>query len=303
MARNKPIPEVRLIQYGPVTNVYTKTSNLKLMVMSDVHFDSPFCNRTQFLADLDYAKEVGALVVIVGDFFDAMQGRFDPRRSMDTLRPEYRREDYYDFIVEDAIEYLKPYRRSILLISPGNHELSVLKNANTDLMRRFTRGLSIPTHKVQMGGYGGVIGIHFKNNGHVPIKYFHGAGGEAPVTKGVIQTNRQAAYLDGFVVVLNGHNHNMYYVPLARERVKDGRFEFMLQHHVRTPGYAMTYGDGTAGWEVTRGGIPKPIGSVLLDIYEDEHVDVYPRISPPVPIKAPENLYEGPVYSQDPEGS
>jgi hypothetical protein len=56
-----------------------------------------------------------------------MQGRFDPRRDMDELRPEYRRNDYYDFVVRDAADFLEPYANNIALISDGNHELAVLK--------------------------------------------------------------------------------------------------------------------------------------------------------------------------------
>ena len=83
---------------------------------------------------------------MLGDIFDAMNGRFDPRRSMKDVRPEYRREDYYDAIVEDTIEQLIPYAENILLISYGNHETSVLKNASTDLIARLAAGLSSKEH-------------------------------------------------------------------------------------------------------------------------------------------------------------
>lgn len=297
MSKNKPIPQVEVTQSGAVTSVYSEKP-LKVMFMSDVHFDSMFCYRQQFFADLDYAKRIGALVVIVGDFFDAMQGRFDPRRDMSGLRPEYRRPDYYDYIVDDAVAQLTPYRRSILMVTPGNHELSVLKNANTDIMNRFLTGLSTPTHTVYGGGYGGIITLDV-NGDVLPIKYFHGAGGEAPVTKGVIQTNRQAAYLADFQVVVNGHNHNMYYVPICRERVDElGNHYFDLQHHIRTPGYQMTYADGSGGWEVTRGGVPKPMGCMIME-YNGTNPLIVPRICPPKPISPVMDLYDGIVFPQE----
>ena len=97
------------------------------------------------------------------------------------------------------------------------------------------------------------------------LKYFHGAGGEAPVTKGVIQTNRQAVYLPDANVVINGHNHNQYIVSIARERLSNKGVHFGdLQKHVRIPGYKQDYGDGTKGWNVERGGVPKPIGSMWM---------------------------------------
>jgi len=49
--------------------------------------------------------------VFGGDWFDAMQGKFDPRRNMDELRPEYRTEKYFDVVVESSAEFLKPYAK------------------------------------------------------------------------------------------------------------------------------------------------------------------------------------------------
>ena len=67
-----------------------------------------YCNRDALMSDLEEAKKRNALVFLLGDVFDAMQGRFDPRRSLDELRPEYRRNDYYDYVVKDVAMLLKP---------------------------------------------------------------------------------------------------------------------------------------------------------------------------------------------------
>jgi hypothetical protein len=287
----------KINQEGAVTTINIR-KQFKFMVTSDIHFDSAHCNREQFFSDLNTAKEVGAKVVIVGDFFDAMNGRFDPRRSNSHLRPEYRRDDYYDYIVDDAAKLLAKYADNIIMITDGNHEASVLKNANTDLIGRLVSSLSTKNHKINRGGYGGIILV--KNNKHtMPIKYFHGSGGEAPVTRGAIQTNRQAVFLPDFKVVLNGHSHNSYWIPIVRERVDTfGAHYFDIQHHVRTPGYAMTYGDGSGGWEVSRGGVPKPVGSCFLDIVGDE-VLFSPLIHAPKPISPIADIYNGIVFPQE----
>ena len=60
-------------------------------------------------ADLQTAVDRNAMIFLFGDVFDAMQGRFDPRRSLDELRPEYRRSDYFDFVVKDAARILSPF--------------------------------------------------------------------------------------------------------------------------------------------------------------------------------------------------
>ena len=248
------------------------------LLQSDVHFDSIYCNRALLTRHLDRAAQLNALVFIFGDFYDAMQGRFDPRRSMKELREEYRRDDYYDFVVTDAARFLAPYAPHLGLLARGNHETSVLKNANTDLMDRLVFALNTQHgSQVHIGGFGGWVRFMFSllladgtpNPLHsLRLKYFHGAGAEAPVTRGVIQTNRQAVYLPDADVVVNGHNHNSYYVPIARERLSGkGVQYFDIQHHIRTPGYKQDYADGSGGWTVEKGGVPKPIGAVWMRLY------------------------------------
>lgn len=257
------------------------------LLASDVHFDSVYCNRDLFATHLKKAKERDARIMIFGDLFDAMQGRFDPRRSMEELRPEYRRSDYYDFVVKDIAKSLSPYASQITLLAKGNHETSVLKNANTDLMDRLVFSLNTEHGgNVSIGAYGGWVRLMFERcgvpQGSMKLKYFHGAGGEAPVTRGAIQTNRQAVYLPDADIVVNGHSHNAYWIPISRERLSGkGVIGYDIQHHVRTPGYKQSYADGSGGWEVERGGVPKPIGSMWMRMFferETYQVEFTPAI-------------------------
>lgn len=286
----------KAIQKGPITTI-NSNDGFNFFVTSDVHFDSVYCNRDRFFRDLDIAVERECNILIIGDLCDAMNGRFDPRRDMSHLRPEYRRDDYYDFIVDDTAEKLEKYAEHILMISDGNHEASVIKNANTDLIGRITKKLSLKS-KVLKGGYGGMILAKDKNH-TTPIKYFHGSGGEAPVTRGAIQTSRQAVFLPDAQIVLNGHSHHAYWMPIVRERVSlEGTHFFDMQHHIRTPGYLMSYGDGSHGWEVTRGGVPKPTGSFIIRIREGE-IFPYPIIHAPKSISAVADQYNGIVFPQE----
>lgn len=305
------------IQTGAVTSILFDFESGELLekwlyFTSDTHFDSVYCNRDMFFSDLDQAKLRDASVVVIGDFFDAMQGRFDPRRDMSILRPEYRRSDYYDYVVKDSSEKLEKYANNIAMIAPGNHELSVLKNANTFLSDRLVSYLNNKTgSRIIHGGYGGwlriVLRIDGKPHGSINIKYFHGAGGEAPVTRGVIQTNRQAVYLPDADVVVNGHSHNAYWIPITRERVGGkGDHYFDTQHHIRTPGYMMSYGDGTTGWEVTRGGVPKPLGSCFVKITLGKRgkknrpeITIEPLIHNPIAVSPVIDSFQGVVFPQE----
>ena len=102
-------------QRGAVTTVRIDYSGGNtehtLFLASDLHVDATTCNRAVMLSDLQDAVNKNAMIFLFGDIFDAMQGRFDPRRSLDELRPEYRRNDYYDFVVKDVAKILSPYAK------------------------------------------------------------------------------------------------------------------------------------------------------------------------------------------------
>jgi hypothetical protein len=299
-------------QHGAVTPItldLAKTPEQQVFITSDLHIDSVYCNRDFLLEDLKEAVRRKAIILLIGDVFDAMQGRFDPRRSMAELRPEYRRDDYYDFVTKDVGELLAPFAKNIAVISDGNHELSVLKNANTNLADRLVERLN-NNHggNVRHGGYGGWVRFMWERNGNpkgsTRLKYFHGAGGESPQSKGALQTGRQAVYLPDANVVVNGHSHNAYWIPLTRERLSGkGELYFDTQTHLRTPGYKQGYADGSSGWEVTRGGNPKPLGGCWLKLWcgasDSPMVTATPHIHDPQPVNPVEDMYEGIVFPQE----
>ena len=252
-------------------NVTDTTWEQWILLRSDAHHDSVYCDRETELLHLKKAKERNAIIFDNGDLFDAMQGKFDPRRNMDDVRPEDAGIDYYDRIVQHAYETYQPYAEQFAVIGKGNHEIAVLKNTNhcittslVDMMRR-------DGSPVVIGDYGGWIRllftIHKTKRESLIIYRHHGSGGEAPVTRGVIQTNRQSVYLPDADIVWNGHNHNSYVLPISRMRISDaGKIYRDVLWHIRTPGYKDDYRRGTIGWEVERGGVPKPIGACWLNL-------------------------------------
>lgn len=244
-----------------------------ILLTSDRHHDSKWTDRDLELEHLKKAKERNAYIIDVGDVFDAMQGKFDPRRSYRDIRPEYTVENYLDEIVEDAAKFYRPFADRFLVIARGNHEQSVLKNNGVDLISNLTfRMNSLAGTKIQAGFYGGWVKFYFKLSKTVclskNLKYFHGAGGGGPVTRGVIQTNRQAVYLPDADIVVNGHTHDAWYLPIQRERITQRGVVFQdVQHHIRTTSYKDEYRDGGDGWHVETWKPPKPIGAAWLRFY------------------------------------
>src|SRR3990167_5322867 len=82
-----------------------------VLLTADRHHDNIYCNRALEKYDLDQAKERNALIADFGDLFCAMQGKYDPRSSMDDIRPEDVGADYLDRIVKHAAEFYGPYAK------------------------------------------------------------------------------------------------------------------------------------------------------------------------------------------------
>lgn len=245
-----------------------------IFLRSDGHHDSKKSKRKLQKKHLDMVIKRDGMWADFGDLFDAMQGKYDPRRSYDDVRPEDVGDNYYDRIVLHAAEFYGPYADRCIVLAKGNHETAALKHASTDLtsqliFRLNTEHLKDSDHRVLMGGYGGWIRFMFTYNTtkrkQFMLRYMHGAGRGAPVTRGVIQTARQAVYLPDANVVVNGHNHQAYIVPLTRQRISQrGKLYKDLQWHGRIPGYLDEYDDGVDGWSVEQGMPPHPFGGLWL---------------------------------------
>lgn len=242
-------------------------------LFSDVHIDSMYCDRDSFFEHMNSAKRDNAVILFGGDLFDGMNGRYDPRRSVGELRPEYKVDNYFDVVVKDTAELLKNYAERIALIGQGNHELAVLKHSNTNLADRLVYLLRTEYNSnVVCGGYRGWVRLMFvcdtgEPSGSILIRYAHSAGGNnAPVTRGVIETNRQAVYLPDANIVWNGHNHQGWLVAIPRERISQkGSVYTDIAWYVRTPGYKKELLNDI-GFEAQRGIPPSPIGCVKIHI-------------------------------------
>jgi hypothetical protein len=254
-------------QHGEVTVVRatyeSSEDGLRLLLRSDAHHDSVNNLRDLEKKHLEQAVRDDAFILDAGDLFDGMQGRMDPRRGYQDLRPEFKVANYFDAIEDDAYEFYKPYAGRWLMMGKGNHELSVLKNTQIDLTSRLAGRLH-----VNCGGVGGWVKFKLERDcgggrTTVNLRYHHGAGGNAPVTKGIIDTARQAVYLPDADLVWNGHNHQAYIMPQSRERITDtNRIYRDTAYYLRTPGYK-DQGD----WEREKMFPPTPHGAIWVTIH------------------------------------
>ena len=248
----------------------------KVLLLSDIHWDNPKCQRDLLKRHLDQAKEIGADVLLNGDTFCLMQGAYDPRKNKDDIRPEHNKANYLDAVVNDAVEWFSPYAHLIKVVGYGNHETNILKRQETDVIERFVYGLNSKNDtQVEVGGYGGWIVYGFqRGNGEgrtrFNIKYFHGSGGGGPVTKGTIQFNRMSTMVEGADMVWMGHVHEDHELTYTVERLSSNNKVHLKDIlMVRTATYKEEYNEGKGGWHVERGASPKPLGGRWLELHPE----------------------------------
>ncbi len=249
------------------------TDHWWFLLSGDRHHDNPLANHDlekQHFAEM--VRRKGGWID-VGDLFCAMEGRADPRRSRKGVREEHAlAPDYFDSIVNHAATFYAPYSQHCVVIGRGNHESSVLKNNETDLTERLCERMSMMSkHRVHAGGYGGWVKFTASVNSHrfaLNLKYFHGSGGAALMSFDTLKVRRQAAVIPDADVIVQGHVHKQWVMPLARERLiydRNGmRVEHDTQYHVRVGTYKDEYADGNGGFHVEQGRTPEIQGAVWM---------------------------------------
>ena len=261
-------PNVAVVDIAPLDG----ERDMWFLITSDVHWDNPNCDRRLYLRHLEEAKERGAGIIDVGDWYCAMQGKFDKRSNKSAIRPEHQVGDYLDALTRTGIEFLKPYADRIVVMGHGNHETSIRERHEVDLTERLVSGLSLTTgHKILKGGYSGWVVFRHSDGGIrtnvVKLWYIHGYGGGGPVTVDNIQAQRQLGYVDADILV-SGHTHDSWTRDFVRVGL-DSRYvpRQRLVEYAKIGTYKDEYGDGSHGWHVATGKPPKPVVAKWLRLF------------------------------------
>jgi len=256
---------------------YTTQWEQYFLLISDLHWDAKGCNRKLIRKHLEQARVRNAPVFIFGDLLDLMGGKFDRRSAKHELRAEYAgSEDYLGDICEDAADFLVPYVDNLALLALGNHEHSYQRYHEISPLTIVATHLKAKTGKSPMvGPYTGWIQFKMKyaNGGRrktINMKYHHGVGSNAPVTKGAIQSNRSAVMWPNADVIIRGHIHNRFSMSMPVETISSqGRIQTDQERvYLQTGCYVSDIEDGNS-WSSMRGfGIPA-LGGYWLRLYND----------------------------------
>lgn len=192
---------------------YSDNKEFYFGLFSDVHLDAKDHNRKAFEHDIESVIAKNGRVFFNGDIFDAI---------MPTDRKRYARaKDKFDddaqvnALVEYGYKRLEPYADYIDYLGFGNHEVSIVKYNNTDVLALLAMLLNQKRDKkqppIKRSGYVGFIELVFRADGGRVRRYViyrdHGKGGSSPVTHGIINFNRLFTTYQCDMAWL-GHSHN-----------------------------------------------------------------------------------------------
>ena len=218
-------------------------TTLKLALFSDIHFDSPDCDKITLKKHFDYCLKDGRYILINGDLFDAILLK-DQKRAVNHLMEK--NDNQLNTKINAVVEFLRPYKNNILFIGRGNHEESILKYSGLDVLEMTGQILNTDSknkHKIEIGNYSNFLRFNFvdKNNKpktHYDIFLHHGLGGSAPVSAGMIDFNRMSTSIVADLIAI-GHKHraiqnNSQPIMYADQ---NGEIKIKNRQFIQTPSY------------------------------------------------------------------
>lgn len=244
------------------------------LFISDVHFDSKKCDRELLKKHLDEAKKRDAWIHINGDFFDVMGAKKDPRSNKSDIRPEYMTNaNYFDLIIEDGYKFLEPYKEK-LFITYGNHETSITKHHEIDIINTLGNYLwGFEGKKNHIGAYQGWLLVKFNisNEGgikYVKMNYHHSTkGGER--SKGVLGVDLNCRDYPNADIVLRGHIHQKWVHSINYGNfinVNNFKVQQQNQYHICTGSYKNGIGNNTFGYEVEKRYANTKLGGYFCEV-------------------------------------
>lgn len=253
-----------------------------LRPMGDLHLGNVRCREARIRADLEEARSLNARILLIGDIYDAILTKDHKRFALTVLKPFLQeRQDLLNAVVEYGVSFLEPYADLIDVMGYGNHEAAVLKHHNFDLIKdtvgRLNEGLRRKgnDHRIAAGGYTGYVQYRVPSSTAKPefkrslnVLYNHGGGGDAPVTKGILDISRKTVNWD-YDLYVYGHKHHSIIVNDVKIRLTGkGVLQIRTVKAVQCGSYFQNYDidaePGAFPFTESQNHAPKPIGSPIV---------------------------------------
>jgi len=235
---------------------------IKLRPIFDVHWGNRHCATKDFKDFLSSADK-HTYFIGGGDLFDSIILK-DWRYSKTTdTKPGA--DDFLDIHVQEMTEILKPYKDRIIGLGIGNHEKTVLRNCNTNMVKRVCDQLGVPYL-----GYTWIVTLrmreHHGRGRTVTIKGHHGWGGGsrsrgADVTKFEKDMGKWA----NVDVFLYGHVHKVQYDKTPMLTVQGGRLKAIPRIMAICGTFLKTFSDSAdTTYAEDEGYPPSEVGGIEL---------------------------------------
>lgn len=254
------VPQGGLLITRPAPIVYHNGFVQGYTLLSDLHIGARNVDYALIKEELETAKRKKDRILINGDVFDMILSCDKKRFRPDVLHPRLvGKPDIVNSAIEWGAELLGPYADLIDLIGCGNHESSLEKYHNIDVIKILVHELrkmrKNKNHQLNHGGFTGYYDARFRDsadnkNRHgkrFVIYYHHGAGGSAPVTKGIIDFHRKG-WIQADVILL-GHKHNKITSVVRSMSCPIQGNETVVKdvYHIMTGSYMTNYATQTQG--------------------------------------------------------
>lgn len=260
---------------------YNTKESIKLAWFADIHFDSHYTNRKLLKKHLDNCLETGTYIILGGDLLDLMQGKNDPRSNKSELKNKYKENDYVNKIMDDVIKFLEPYKKNILLLLKGNHDIKYTEKYGVDVINLVGDKLNVLT-----GSYSNYIRINFEltsgNGGYKSflIYHSHSSGSLGMRSKGVLAIDIMAGKFPDADIYVTEHSHTSYIVPISVERLdRFNKVHYENKYFLQVPTYEESWKESKNNWwNMTNKG-PRPIGHYLIEFKYDRQEKVKYNVS------------------------
>ena len=191
-----------------------KKDEFEIVWISDLHFDSKYSMWDKVKKYL--VEHPNTYIVIGGDSIDVMQFVNDKRGSKSDVLSQYNETDYANRVINTVKkEIVEPFKDRIISWNRGNHDNSILKHHNIDLLSLIC---GVDVHISDYTGYilinGGKVSqrtqlIHFS---HSPY-----SGGTR--SKGSLSIDIAKAEAPSADIWITEHIHNGFIHPVLHEEV------------------------------------------------------------------------------------
>jgi hypothetical protein len=255
---------------------------VRIGCISDTHIGASSMNNTALINDLQRMVDMDCRIGINGDIFDAILHSDIKRYNPLAVDPRLHQMQGtpLDNAIKLAYDTFAPFATHIDWIGIGNHEDHVKKRHHICITSILIDRLNqLPGVNIRHGGWCGFWHLMLNKQGlrtAYTIYRHHGAGGSAPMTKGLLDTQRMMIWLSNIDCIWIGHKHNRWVSTdiKARYDSNTNKTKMFPVVQMMTGSYLETYGDADTGtapsyaeaWNLA----PQMQGGIILELKQQE---------------------------------